>query len=130
MMVMMAQDDDPAGGAAVPGRGGGGGERDEGGRGGRRRRSWTHLKELTGDDQRRSRRRLAALDKAADHHADGDAYAHAKHMRDAVIPKMADLRDARRQAGDDGGRRPVAAADLPRDAVHQVTTVTNSRSPP
>ncbi|MFO0852239.1 MAG: glutamine synthetase III [Gemmataceae bacterium] len=35
---------------------------------------------------------IAALDKAVAHHADGDAYAHAKHMRDAVVPKMVELR--------------------------------------
>ena len=34
----------------------------------------------------------AALDKALGHHADGDAYAHAKYMRDAVLPAMAALR--------------------------------------
>ncbi len=35
---------------------------------------------------------LAALEKAAHHHPDGDAYAHAKYMKETVIPKMADLR--------------------------------------
>ena len=35
---------------------------------------------------------IAALDKAIGHHAEGDAYAHAKHMRDGVIPAMAELR--------------------------------------
>ena len=34
----------------------------------------------------------ADLDKAVHHHADGDAYAHAKAMRDTVVPKMVDLR--------------------------------------
>ena len=33
-----------------------------------------------------------ALDKALGHHAEGDAYAHAKHMRDSVIPAMTELR--------------------------------------
>jgi len=33
-----------------------------------------------------------ALEVAADHHAAGDAYSHAKYMRDGVIPKMVDLR--------------------------------------
>ena len=32
------------------------------------------------------------LDKALAHHAEGDAYAHAKHMRDDVIPAMNDVR--------------------------------------
>ena len=34
----------------------------------------------------------AALVTALGHHAEGDVYAHAKAMRDAVLPKMADLR--------------------------------------
>jgi glutamine synthetase len=34
----------------------------------------------------------AALEKAVNHHADGDAYAHAKYMKDAVVPKMVELR--------------------------------------
>ena len=38
----------------------------------------------------------ADLEHALGHHADGDAYAHAKHMRDAVIPAM----NAARAAGD------------------------------
>jgi glutamine synthetase len=35
---------------------------------------------------------ITALEKAVNHHADGDAYAHAKYARDEVVPKMADLR--------------------------------------
>jgi glutamine synthetase len=35
---------------------------------------------------------LSALDKALAHHADGDAYAHAKQARDAVLPAMTNLR--------------------------------------
>jgi glutamine synthetase len=35
---------------------------------------------------------VATLDKALSHHADGDAYAHAKQMRDTVLPAMAELR--------------------------------------
>jgi len=34
----------------------------------------------------------AALDKALGHHGDGDAYGHAKYMRDAVLPAMSSLR--------------------------------------
>ncbi len=34
----------------------------------------------------------AALDDATGHHATGDAYAHATYARDAVVPKMAELR--------------------------------------
>jgi len=37
---------------------------------------------------------LATLDKAVQHHAEGDAFSHAKHMRDTVLPKMAELRTA------------------------------------
>ncbi len=33
-----------------------------------------------------------ALDKAVNHHADGDVYAHAKYARDSIVPKMTDLR--------------------------------------
>jgi glutamine synthetase len=35
---------------------------------------------------------IAALDKALSHHAEGDAYAHAKYMRDSVVPAMLELR--------------------------------------
>jgi len=35
---------------------------------------------------------ITALEKALGHHAEGDAFAHAKHMRDQVIPAMAELR--------------------------------------
>ena len=34
----------------------------------------------------------AALEKVLAHHAEGDAFAHAKAMRDTVVPKMAELR--------------------------------------
>src|SRR5258705_76430 len=34
----------------------------------------------------------AALEKAVSHHAEGDAYQHAKHGRDHVLPAMAELR--------------------------------------
>ena len=35
---------------------------------------------------------IAALESAVNHHIEGDPFAHAKYMRDAVIPKMQDLR--------------------------------------
>jgi glutamine synthetase len=35
---------------------------------------------------------IAALDKALAHHGDADAYAHAKHMRDVVLPAMNEVR--------------------------------------
>jgi glutamine synthetase len=34
----------------------------------------------------------AALDKALAHHGDSDAFAHAKHMRDCVLPAMSAVR--------------------------------------
>ena len=37
---------------------------------------------------------IASIDKATSHHADGDAYAHAKHMREAVFPALGTLRTA------------------------------------
>jgi glutamine synthetase len=41
-----------------------------------------------------SQKALAALDKALNHHADGDAYAHAQHMREKVVPAMVEARKA------------------------------------
>jgi glutamine synthetase len=35
---------------------------------------------------------IAKLDKALHHHAEGDAYAHAKNARDTILPAMADVR--------------------------------------
>ncbi len=35
---------------------------------------------------------IASLDEAVHHHANGDAYAHAKYMKSSVIPKMEELR--------------------------------------
>jgi glutamine synthetase len=37
-------------------------------------------------------RAIAALEKANSHHASGDAYEHAKHIKEQVIPAMAELR--------------------------------------
>ena len=51
------------------------------------------LKTLTGEIGG-LQKALAALDKAAGHHSDGDAYAHCKHIRDKVLPAMAELRKA------------------------------------
>ena len=39
-------------------------------------------------------RGITALEKAAGHHAEGDAYAHAKHMRDDGPAAMVELRKA------------------------------------
>ena len=35
---------------------------------------------------------LASLEEASHHHPDGDAFAHAKSVRENIIPKMAELR--------------------------------------
>jgi glutamine synthetase len=37
-------------------------------------------------------RGISVLDKAISHHGNGDPYAHAKHMRDGVLPAMLELR--------------------------------------
>jgi glutamine synthetase len=49
------------------------------------------LRELTGTIGK-FQGAIAALDKAVHHHADGDHYAHAKAIKETVLPKMADLR--------------------------------------
>jgi glutamine synthetase len=49
------------------------------------------LKDLTGAVTK-FQEAIAALEKAVSHHAEGDAYAHAKYARDAVVPKMVELR--------------------------------------
>jgi glutamine synthetase len=51
---------------------------------------YEHLKEVT-STLSTFQKALAALEKAQQHHAEGDAFAHAKHMRDAIIPKMVEL---------------------------------------
>ena len=52
-----------------------------------------HLKALTAT-LTTFQKALAALEHAQAHHADGDAYAHAKYMLDGILPKMVDLRTA------------------------------------
>ena len=59
------------------------------------------------------------LEHALDH-ATPSAEKHAKYMRDTVVPAMARLRDLGDAARADRAARDVAAADLSRDAVHQV----------
>ncbi len=49
------------------------------------------LRELT-DLMTKFQAATSSLDKASHHHPDGDPYAHAKYIKDAVIPKMVDLR--------------------------------------
>jgi glutamine synthetase len=51
------------------------------------------LKTLVGDSGE-LHKTLAALEKALAHHVEGDAFAHAKQMRDAVLPAMVEVRKA------------------------------------
>ena len=41
-----------------------------------------------------SSRKAPDLEKAQAHHGDGEAYGHAKHMRDHVVPALANVRAA------------------------------------
>jgi glutamine synthetase len=50
-----------------------------------------HLKDLTGVLSK-FQASVKSLDDALHHHADGDAYAHAKYMKESVVPKMDELR--------------------------------------
>ena len=50
-----------------------------------------HLRDLTGVLSK-FQGAAGSLDEALHHHADGDAFAHAKYMKEAVLPKMAELR--------------------------------------
>ncbi len=68
-------------------------------------------------DQRSRPRRSPRWKKPISHHGDGDAYAHAKHMREHVIPAMLEVRKAADKLEDHRRRRPLAAADVSRNAV-------------
>src|SRR5262249_1727596 len=50
-----------------------------------------HLRDLTGTISH-FQAAVAALEKANGNHHGGEPFAHARHMRDSVIPKMVDLR--------------------------------------
>jgi glutamine synthetase len=50
-----------------------------------------HLRDLTGAISK-FQGAIASLDEAAHHHPNGDAYAHAKAIKDNVLPRMAELR--------------------------------------
>ncbi len=63
----------------------------------------------------------ADLEHAIGHHVEGEPLDHAKFSRDKVLPAMAAVRALGDKLETRRGRRPVAAADLPRDAVHQVS---------
>ena len=67
------------------------------------------------------KRRTDKLAKALEHEGNGSAEKHAKHFRDVVIPAMAALRETGDELELDDPARAVAAGDLSRDAVHQVT---------
>ena len=63
---------------------------------------------------------IAALEKAMATARLADTLDHAEHYCDAVLPAMATVREDRGQARRHRRRRPLAAADLPGDALHQV----------
>ena len=67
------------------------------------------------------KRRIDKLQKALDHEGDGSAEKHAKHFRDAVVPAMAALRETGDALECIVPARTVAARDVPRDVVYQVT---------
>ncbi len=64
---------------------------------------------------------VADLEKAVGHHASGDLITHAKHFRDEVIPAMLATRKVADELGVHHRRRPLAAADLQRDALHPLS---------
>ena len=64
---------------------------------------------------------IRALEKAnRDHPEDGDVLEHAEYMRDTVIPAMNAVARDRRPAREARRRRPLAAAEVRGDALHQV----------
>ena len=99
----------------------GGAERGGGQGGGRRRDGGEEAARRVHQDSSTSfRKRTDELARGARPHGGGSAEKHAKYMRDTVIPAMAALRELGDKHRDDGAVEHVAAADLPRDAVHQV----------
>ncbi len=66
---------------------------------------------------------VATLRAEAAQHPEGGTAGHALHARDALLPAMARRPRRRGRAGDGGGGRPVAAADLPGDALHPLTAL-------
>ena len=72
-------------------------------------------------DELQNRRHHQALDRRPSSTTPAsDSMAHAKHSRDVVIPAMNAVRTAGDKLEDPRRRRPLAAADLSGDAVHQV----------
>ncbi len=71
-----------------------GGRRHQGGRASRRRRADGAAQDADRDDRRVPDGDRRRSNTAVGHHADGDALAHAKHSRDAIIPAMTAVRAA------------------------------------
>ena len=69
-------------------------------------------------------RAIKALEAAnATHEGEEGSLEHAKYMRDAVLPGDGRRPRRRRPPREDRGRRPVAAAEVRGDALHQVAEV-------
>ena len=66
---------------------------------------------------------ILALEKANEDHPAEEGLELAKYMRDTVVPAMGDDARRRRPPGAHRGRRPVAAAEVLGDALHQVARV-------
>ena len=66
------------------------------------------------------KQRTEALMKAIAHEGNGDSHKHAKYMRDKIVPAMAALREVGDAIESRGPVQRLAAADISRDAVHQI----------
>ena len=66
------------------------------------------------------KQRTEALTTAIAHEGNGDSHKHAKYMRDKIVPAMAAPARDRRRDRVAGPVQRLAAADVSRDAVHQV----------
>ena len=81
------------------------------------------LDEVVGAARRRCGRRSPAWRRRSRPTPGDTALAEAEHAGDALLPAMAAVRAAADALEGDRGRRPVAAADLPGDALHPLTDV-------
>ena len=70
---------------------------------------------------------IAKLEKAQAHHAEGDALRSRQAHARARLPGAGQRPQGGRQAGNHRRRRPLAAADVSGDAVHQVSDLAKSR---